>query len=79
MIRSAITVRLLSTQKAIELNSEKIYKNKVDAAKPAGWDQALPFESIPGPKGLPLIGNVWRFLPQIGDLYGMQHHDMINW
>lgn len=26
-----------------------------------------PFESIPGPKGLPLIGNIWRYLPIIGD------------
>lgn len=79
MIRSAITVRLLSTQRTIEINSEKLYKNKVEAAKPTGWDEALPFEAIPGPKGLPLIGNVWRFLPKIGDLYGMQPHDMHNW
>lgn len=34
--------------------------------KPEGWDNALPFEAIPGPKGLPIIGNVWRFLPLIG-------------
>ena len=29
-------------------------------------DTAKPYESIPGPKPLPLIGNVWRFLPYIG-------------
>ncbi|XP_017782391.1 PREDICTED: probable cytochrome P450 12a5, mitochondrial isoform X1 [Nicrophorus vespilloides] len=29
---------------------------------PPGWDGAKPFESIPGPKPLPLIGNSWRFL-----------------
>lgn len=25
------------------------------------------FDEIPGPKGLPLIGNVWRYLPLIGE------------
>lgn len=27
----------------------------------------LPFDSIPGPKPLPVIGNIWRYLPLIGD------------
>jgi len=26
-----------------------------------------PFEMIPGPKPLPVIGNVWRYLPIVGD------------
>lgn len=26
-----------------------------------------PFESIPGPKPLPVVGNIWRYLPLIGD------------
>uniref|UniRef100_A0A1B6KJG1 Cytochrome P450 n=1 Tax=Graphocephala atropunctata TaxID=36148 RepID=A0A1B6KJG1_9HEMI len=33
------------------------------------WENALSFEQVPGPKSFPLIGNVWRFLPIIGDLY----------
>ena len=27
----------------------------------------LSFDEIPGPRGLPLIGNVWRYLPVIGE------------
>jgi len=34
----------------------------------AEWDKARPYEDIPGPKPLPLIGNGWRFLPYIGQL-----------
>lgn len=32
------------------------------------WDNAKPFEDIPGPKPLPVIGNLWRFLPYIGEM-----------
>ncbi|KAG8226448.1 hypothetical protein J437_LFUL003440 [Ladona fulva] len=32
------------------------------------WDNARPFEKIPGPKPLPLIGNLHRFIPGIGEL-----------
>src|SRR5207247_1079639 len=41
----------------------------------------LPFKSIPGPKGLPIIGNIWRYLPLIGD-YNTERMDqtgMINY
>lgn len=30
-------------------------------------DTLKPFEEIPGPKPLPLIGNIWRYFPLIGD------------
>ncbi|XP_063918634.1 probable cytochrome P450 12a4, mitochondrial [Zophobas morio] len=29
-------------------------------AKPRGWDKAKPFESIPGARCFPVIGNLWR-------------------
>ena len=37
-------------------------------ARPEEWDYAKPFEDIPGPKPLPIIGNVWRFIPSIGNV-----------
>lgn len=29
--------------------------------------QIRPYSEVPGPKGLPLIGNSWRFAPLIGE------------
>jgi hypothetical protein len=37
-------------------------------ARKEEWDYAKPFEDIPGPRPLPIIGNVWRFIPHIGKL-----------
>lgn len=71
-----VNLRLLSTQRAAILTDKDIAKVVQDDTKPTGWDKALPFEKIPGPKSLPLIGNVWRFFPKIGDLHGIQPHDM---
>lgn len=47
----------------------------VDNAKPDGWDEAKPFEEIPGIKPLPLIGNNFRFLPG-GEFHKVQSLDM---
>ncbi|XP_022909132.2 probable cytochrome P450 49a1 isoform X1 [Onthophagus taurus] len=37
-----------------------------------------PYESIPGPKKLPFIGNGWRFAPVIGQ-YQIQELDKVMW
>jgi hypothetical protein len=38
-------------------------------ATPEEWEYAKPFENIPGPKPLPVIGNAWRFIPYIGNAF----------
>jgi len=40
----------------------------VAQARPEEWDYAKPFEDIPGPKPLPIIGNTWRFVPYLGNV-----------
>ena len=40
----------------------------VTQARPEDWDYAKPFEDIPGPKPLPIIGNAWRFIPYLGNV-----------
>ncbi|KAL3288378.1 hypothetical protein HHI36_002826 [Cryptolaemus montrouzieri] len=37
-----------------------------------------PYEAIPGPKQLPLIGNAWRFAPVIGQ-YKIHELDKVMW
>lgn len=46
--------------------------------KPEGWDEALPFEKIPGPKGLPIVGNTWRFLPWIGPYHNVNFLEIMQ-
>ena len=40
----------------------------VAQARPEEWDYAKPFEDIPGPKPLPIVGNTWRFIPFLGNV-----------
>ncbi|KAJ9595932.1 hypothetical protein L9F63_012879 [Diploptera punctata] len=42
---------------------------------PRDWENARPFEEVPGPKALPIVGNIWRFLPGIGAFAGMDPLD----
>lgn len=76
MIRSLFAIRSLSTQKIIECSNKYVNYNNINKTEYKEWVKALPFEKIPGPKSLPLVGNVWRFFPKIGDLYGLQLHQM---
>nr|AVL92818.1 CYP450 [Locusta migratoria] len=34
---------------------------------PEEWSHARPYQQVPGPTPLPLLGNTWRFLPLVGD------------
>ena len=47
-----------------------ISRRNIGGATANGVDDDLstakPYEDIPGPKPLPIIGNAWRFLPGIG-------------
>ena len=36
--------------------------------------QIRPYTEVPGPKGLPLIGNSWRFAPLIGKTFSKIHN-----
>ncbi|XP_069672594.1 probable cytochrome P450 301a1, mitochondrial [Periplaneta americana] len=45
------------------------------AAEQEDWNNAKPYEEIPGPKPLPLVGNIWRFLPIIGEYSKMEFEE----
>lgn len=40
----------------------------------ADWDSARPYRDMPGPRPLPLLGNLWRFI--FGDLAGIAPADL---
>ncbi|KAG8338329.1 hypothetical protein J6590_005874 [Homalodisca vitripennis] len=54
---------------AAGIKNFQIFPRRTVTTRYSEWENALPFEQVPGPKSFPLIGNVWRFLPIIGDLY----------
>ncbi|CAG9837179.1 unnamed protein product [Diabrotica balteata] len=72
---------LLQTAKySTATNRENFYKHFTasnnDDANPEGWENAKPFESMPGPKPLPVLGNMWRFFPG-GELHGIKTDELL--
>ncbi|KAJ3658851.1 hypothetical protein Zmor_010569 [Zophobas morio] len=41
------------------------------------WESAIPYENVPGPTPIPLLGNTWRFIPFIGD-FQTEHIDKVS-
>lgn len=70
-----IFLRNGSTISTASVNSVNKKTEVAENAKPEGWDQAKPFEEIPGIKPLPLIGNNFRFLPG-GEFHKIQGLDI---
>lgn len=76
-LSSPARFRLLHTKTPTVVDTSfRNNKKTIDNSKCIGWNEALPFGKIPGPRSVPLVGNMWRFFPRIGDLYGIQPHDM---
>nr|UPO37781.1 cytochrome P450 301a1 [Liriomyza trifolii] len=53
--------------KNLNSSAECVYEaSEVKKTRPSDWENALPYEAIPGPKPLPILGNTWRLMPIIG-------------
>lgn len=92
MFRRLVTSRMTSTNKLYSSFSDKAevvhrtpklsyyqQKNEQEVSvdsKPAGWDEAKSFWDIPGPKPLPLLGNMWRMV--CGEFRGMDFVDILK-
>lgn len=51
---------------ATVITPKQSIKNDMDVSNN---NQTKPYSEIPGPKGLPFIGNSWRFAPIIGEYF----------
>ncbi|XP_057319460.1 cytochrome P450 CYP12A2-like isoform X2 [Microplitis mediator] len=71
----------------VSINSAKSYANI--AACPAvehtttqneelSWEQAKPYHQIPGPKSYPIVGNLFKFLPYIGEYGNMPLYEQMK-
>ncbi|XP_046391143.1 probable cytochrome P450 49a1 [Ischnura elegans] len=73
-INSAITsgCLLCNTRRSIHTTVAR----KAIAEATASDAGVKPFDEIPGPKPLPIVGNIWRFLPYVGEYYGRDSRDL---
>lgn len=46
-------------------------KTNADQSKPVDWDKAKPFDAIPGPPSVPILGYFWNILPKVGKYHGL--------
>lgn len=62
----------------LSINSAKSYANiaacptvehRTTQNEELSWEQAKPYNQIPGPKSYPIVGNLFKFLPYIGIKY----------
>ncbi|KAL1487303.1 hypothetical protein MTO96_008087 [Rhipicephalus appendiculatus] len=73
---SSLTAAATEKQRPVEHDVCPVHGDKLQQQlqglrkRPVGAasDTVRPFHEIPGPKPLPLIGNIWRYLPLIGDM-----------
>lgn len=79
-IISTTKVHLVETKKPKSKKEyfKTMHKNQklASSTKPPGWDEAKPYEEMPGPKPLPIIGNSWRFI--ISELKGEDLGDLLK-
>lgn len=57
---STCLIRQFLTRRTYATLAEVLSKQPINEEKPVGWNEAKPFNSIPGPKPLPIIGNMHR-------------------
>ena len=72
MLRGVVIISQSLRKQSVRNNFASLVTKRNGAAAVAAqsvhdeWESAKPFEDIPGPKPLAIIGNLWRFLPYIG-------------
>ena len=83
-MRHPLLVRLQATLRDNDISllrsthsSASVTLETSSSSTTAASESVIPFHEIPGPKGLPIIGNLWRYLPVVGE-YDMERLDEIG-